>query len=556
MTGKSRVRHCLGRLSFLGRVGLFLLPQCAAISDFGVHQCESNADCAGVEAGIWRCEASRCLPGCVSNEHCASHDPRAPICSEPAGQCVSLTTETGECYASAGFDPASASLLTARDMVVIGAFAPTLRSSMWLTLQLATTEINAQWRAAQPSFGKPLVTVLCQDSFSSIDAGMDHLVHRLGAVALLASLEQRSLKTAIESASTNGLALFLSPGDRDSWDDSSDQAALVWYRGSDYKDVVPAYPALIQQALSAAQAAGRDASELRVARLVSEATEDQDLARAVTELIAAGGVGEDELARAGRSRRFDLPEGPTDALEQSLLDYEPDLILVFAGGLGVVSPYAGRASVIGRLEMLGASKPNFRPFYILGPRNATDPSLSVLAMGNESFRARAIGLRAERALDPNIALPLSRRFNQAFPSLPPARAWSPAFGAYDSLYYLAYSVAAASVAAGVAIPTADSVAEGLARITDTNGAPVEMAVPDGLSAVLMPDNGASRYDLYGTTGPASFDGDQHTRRGGERVYCWTDDGLLTDIATYDEGRRDLTVSPSNCALALFPLEAR
>src|SRR5215510_14694377 len=75
-------------------LGILLLgaPGCTALSDFSVHQCETHADCASFEGGVWRCDDARCVPGCASNDHCAATYPGAPLCTEPGGSCVSITT--------------------------------------------------------------------------------------------------------------------------------------------------------------------------------------------------------------------------------------------------------------------------------------------------------------------------------------------------------------------------------------------------------------------------------------------------------------------------------
>src|SRR5690242_15550063 len=149
---------------WIGATCLLCAAACTALSDFSVHQCELHADCSHLEGGAWQCLDSRCVPGCASNEHCSATDPRTPICSEPGGECVSLSSADGTCFASTGFDPVASASSTAQEMRIVGAFAPSVRSSTWLTLKLAADEINAAGGVASAGGDQPLVVVLCQDS--------------------------------------------------------------------------------------------------------------------------------------------------------------------------------------------------------------------------------------------------------------------------------------------------------------------------------------------------------------------------------------------------------
>lgn len=185
------------------------VASCSLLSDFSVQQCQVSADCDVTGGEVTSCDQGRCIPGCEDNGQCSARDSRFPICTRHQGECVSLLTPEDECYSAAGYDETAISGVTAQDLTFMGAFAPTLRSSSWLTLLLGTGEINASGGVLTGGSRRPLVTVLCQDSTSTLDAALDHLVHDLGARALVASLEDSQLRAALERPSTRGQALYL-----------------------------------------------------------------------------------------------------------------------------------------------------------------------------------------------------------------------------------------------------------------------------------------------------------------------------------------------------------
>jgi hypothetical protein len=194
-----------------------------------------------------RCQASRCVPGCASNGHCTAVDPRFPLCHATSGECVSLTSEAGECYASAGYDEAAQSQAALEDLFIVGAFAPTVRSSLWLTVQLAVDEINAQCGLPHRGGTQPLVVVLCDGSEGMAASSIQHLAGHLRAPTLLASVDASSLDIAVDSPSARDVSLLLSPNGSTSPGSRDADARSLWYLGGDYRDVVPAYTPLVRR---------------------------------------------------------------------------------------------------------------------------------------------------------------------------------------------------------------------------------------------------------------------------------------------------------------------
>jgi hypothetical protein len=532
--------------AWMGVGALFAAAACTAVSDFSVHQCDVHADCAHLEGGAWQCEDARCVPGCASNQHCAATDPRSPVCPEPGAQCVSLSTAEGACYASTGFDPVASGPLTARDMLWVGAFAPTLRSSTWLTLKLAADEINAAGGLSSVQGPQPLVVVLCQDSTDAVDVAMDHLVLELGARGLVGSLADEALRVALERAPSKDRALLLSPNGANAASASADEAEqLLWYWGSAYDRVLPVYPALVDRVVRASSLALLP-DNYHIAIVRSRDREDQQLAEAASSAISVGGVASEDLARFGRLRTFVLPPG--SAPPADLADYAPDLVLLFAGGHDPLSPYAERSSVVGGLQALEAQQPGFRPVYVFGPRNAYDAELSSLARGNPDFRARALLVTADRQSDPGMVDLLASRFAAAYPALPAAAAGLRAVDpVYDTLYYLALAIDAAS---GAGPLTASAVRDGLVRVTDPLSEPASLGSSTWeRTRQLLHSRGS--INLSGTSGPAAFDAAGRTRPGPAGVRCWRADGTLVTRGTYDETTTSLVSEPAECAEEAF-----
>jgi hypothetical protein len=458
---------------------------------------------------------------------------------------VSLLTPAGECYSAAGYDETAVSRVTAQDLIFMAAFAPTLRSSSWLTLQLGTGEINRAGGVPTGGSLRPLILLLCQDSTVTLDVAMDHLVHELGVRALVASLEDIQLRAALERPSTRGQALYLSPNGSDSWSSSSDAAeSLLWHLGASYSEVVRVYPALLERVLANFERAGGRLDEFRMAVLESDAREDRDLASAVLEQLRAS-LNVEQFRREGRLRSFDATAVQRE--QTDLLSYAPDVVLVFAGGLASVSPYPERANVVALLEEAEPAMVPFQPYYVFGPRNSQDISLATLAARSESFRQRAVGVTAERPLEPERARAVDERFRAAFPELSTELALGVSFATYDALYYLA---SAWAVAAPTALPvTATSIAENFERVTAPGGEPIDLAAPFAEISTSLRERAPQLFNASGTTGPAEFDA-QRTRSALPRVYCWPSGGSSALVAQYDAAQ-ELSVVRSDCARDLL-----
>jgi hypothetical protein len=533
-------------------VGAFL--SCTTFSDFDVHQCSSHADCASIAGPILRCEHSLCKQGCASNRHCASIDPSRPLCQYVGGECVGAVSEIPECYLSTGYVDARMGERTLADMVQVGAFAPTLRSSTWLTLQLASDEINAAGGIAVAGELMPVLLTLCDGSQDAVGRAMDHLINRLQVRAVLASLEDAALSIAIQQPSTAGGALLVSPNYAPlDASNPSNARQWIWYLGSRYGDVVAAYPSLLGRVVDAAEGRGRARDVFKIAVILDEAREDQQLSDAVARVVDIDGTGATALTAQDRMHVFrpytGLPEERSAEFAR-LANYAPDLVLVFAGGVAETPARQPRALLIRDLESAYAAL-SVAPFYIFGPRNVEDASLRAFALESASFRGRAAGIRASRPIDMTIGAPMFERFRTAFPEAlydDGGMIASPTI--YDAIFYLVYAVAAAPRTGGLL--EAVDVRDGLIRVTSSAGEHVVVGSgPDGLERANALQLDRVAISLSGTSGPAEFEPSLQSRPAAVRVYCWNGADDVTDVATYDPVGAELQNVSRGCAQEAF-----
>ncbi len=473
-----------------------------------------------------RCEDARCVPGCESNAGCAAIDPRLPICQRPGGPCVGLLDRRGECYSHTGYDHLAAAELTAEDLPLIGAFVPTLKSSTWLTLELAVSEINQSGGLPWEDTLRPLVVVVCSEEREAVAGAMSHLVGDLGIRSILASLEASAMRPALDQAARSGGAFLLSPHGYESSSVADPASYRAWHLGPDYGLTAAAYAPLLRRVVAAFAARGVEPSALRVASVVSDAVEDAGLWNAVAQTIAVGSDDFESLVRLGRGKVFDGFRGELEEIV-AIANFTPHVVLVFAGGSFQVAPYPQRSSVIRRLEEV---REGWEPTYILGPRNPGDPSLRRWAASSESFSRRAVGLRSDRERDAALHASLLTRFRGAFPRAEEEPGdLTVSAEVYDALYFLAY----ASIAASTEEILESTLLASRISPMERDEEPVVVGPADYRRAVELL-RARVVFDLRGVGGGLSFDeGPVRARSGRVRAYCWNRAGDVIDVAHYD-----------------------
>jgi hypothetical protein len=493
---------------------------CTLVSSFEVRECQRDTDCTLPMESVGHCERSVCESGCRDNHQCLSIDPRYPICSQAGGECVGLTNGTGECYVSSDYVDDTMGGFTADQMTIVGAFMPRVRSSEWLTVQLAAAELTSTGLFAQ----SPLLVVACSDALENVAVGMAHL-DRLGVTALLAPADEAALAALVNVPSAAQGKVFLSPGGVSPAPVETARDA-VWYLGASYADVIQAYPPLIA-ALVAEAAASAGGAPLKIASVSGSAAEDVRIAERIYGAIQVNGVDARRLEIEDRLRRFPLADAPEQRarVAAELAAYAPDIVLWFAGGQFSDPAHEERAAAVRQIEALLSTATRGKPTYLFGPRNMDDASLRSLASRDESFRARAVGLRADRTGEPPIMAGLFERFEASFPSAATQpRPLYPAPSVYDAFHSLTYGLAITRASRG-------DLRDIVARAGD--GVSLVSVGPAGLEQAAQLLSAATPFGVAGTSGPLTFDPEGHARRANVRVYCWPDGIRITDVAEFD-----------------------
>lgn len=522
---------------------------CSLVSEFDVHQCDSDAECRTLLGKALRCEDSRCVVGCQSNSECIAFDPRRPICPRFGGTCASLTSGDA-CPISSAYDDASMGPLTGENMTIIGGFATSYRSPTWLSASLAIDELNAA-RATATVEAPPAIVIMCNDTPEASRHALEHLVLDLGTHAILATLDNESLKRALTHAPTAGQAVFVIPGSLPlGADTEAAPGSLLWYLGGNQLDAARVFPALMSLVLPTL---GGSAGQLpRVASLVGPDSEDDLLADAFESSLGIQGLGLQDLRRRGAYLRMEVQEPLSeDGLPSQLRDiaegYAPQLVWVFVG-----PRLAERAltALEQALRTVGAAE----PLYVLGPRSHDDSALRGFAASSATFGDRAIGIGVMRGHDASILDPLRERYSTAYPEAVAGgvhREVAPLI--YDATYYLAYAMSHAQSSARIlgTSASAAAVAGGMHAVTQPTGSRVTVGPgPGGLDLALPLLSRAEAINLIGTSGAAEFDGNLQVRSAPAFLFCWQPDGTIREVGRFDS-RDGLDLVATPCGRSLF-----
>ncbi|HTV24348.1 MAG TPA: hypothetical protein VMG12_36900 [Polyangiaceae bacterium] len=497
--------------------GLIGALNCTLLSNFDSGACDSDVDCQALGETSTYCEAGRCLEGCRDNHQCFVADSRFPLCNRSLERCVALASPEQECTVSSGYDDASMGEASVDELTILGAFAPTLESSSWLTLQLAALEIRQSPLATSDGLLAPLMLVLCDDAPDQVSVAMTHLVRDLKARAAVASFDDAVRADAI--AASNNLAFLLSPDGRV----GSPLTELSYHLGGDYSSLVPLYSTLFDS-LSRLLPMRSPARPYRAAILIGS-EEDDAIARIVREALVLDGLRASTLVDHDRLRSYRL-EAEAEARVRAasdLVSFAPDVVFVFTSGVQAGAQREERARVLGTLEEQSAAMPDWSPLYVIGPRRAGDTYVDSLARVNPSFRSRAISVAVGMS-DERESAALRTRFATQFPrAAAPQIAW-PSPGLYDAFYYLAYA-AAAGRERGALGP--EQFISGMTKVTDPAGAVVHVGPgSEGLALGGELLRAGKAVDLHGITGSGPFDRGQRLRSGAPAAYCWKEDGSL------------------------------
>ncbi len=503
---------------FGGILGAAMAWGCTLVSDFEIQQCVEDDDCQpSRDAPVRICEAQRCVAGCADNGQCdkelSGGGAAYWMCPTRGAECVNLLSS--ECFGTLGPEPSSLGTLRGEDLALIGLFAAPVPGAQptpaELTYRLAISDLNEE--GGLPGImrpPRPVVGVICDDTRAATDAGIAHLVDRLGVRAVLAALEPEPLRAAVEGQdpSVFFLSPFLDPGPVIARTDA------LWYLFDEQAAIAPAYVPLlarVQDRLARERQVAPEA--VRMALVVStesDADADRRLKLAVERELGGAMASQAELLLGRNAEEFGLgAESELGGAVEAIIAYQPDVVLLFASGN--FASGRERSAIVTEIErgwLTGAQ----RPLYVGAPANFDTRELT--ALGEDAdFRRRFVGLNAYREFDG----PLARNLADAYESFENRDTrFAAAANLYDAVYYLAYALSAA-YRPEIADQT-NAVFHGFQSITDLSGERVEVG-PLGKDAAFEHLYDRKPFALHGVTGPPDFDPVTHHRPSGASGYC-------------------------------------
>jgi len=532
---------------------------CSAFLELETSQCQTTRDCEALGpsfAGL-ECRSGSCLPppssvgsnggegaggdtsslkGCVSNAECvAAHLGEPYACLVRGEDCVPLKTEA--C-------PLVFGDYQHENAVYFGAFlnvpaAAPLSQMSTLNVRLAVDEFNGSVGGLPGGpLGKlrPLVTVVCRNDPSLVEAGATHLADDLAVPAILSHLPSADNKRFFVDHALPKQILVMNPGFADNTLTSLSDSGLFWHVIGDIRDVGPVYVPL----LARVEAYVAASEPMRVAMLVSKRYAEESIANTITPLLEFNGKSitdnGENFFTVSIPALADEPTADYSAVNSALLAFRPHVVIAITREEFV-------SKILPAVEGAwpGAASGQARPFYVLPTSLSGNLDLlNYLALDSgsntsEGKRKRFVGVAPESAPDLTLYNQFLVRFRSAYPQFD-----NP--GGFENFYDAVYLLTNAMFAAG-SVPklTGPDIARGMQRIISGNLSidvgPTTIA--DGFSALAAGGN----IRLNGTMGPADFDPGVGSRRGNGSVYCVQRTGpqvsFSYDVLRYDRDARAL-----------------
>jgi hypothetical protein len=563
----------LGRTTAL-LATLMAQPGCSAFLEFETSQCEKTSDCQALGpsfAGL-ECRSGSCVAplssvgsspgaggggeggaggdgninpgGCISNAQCVQDNLGEPYaCLVPGKDCVPLKTDA--CPLVFGdYEHENAVYLGA--FLNVPASAPLSQMST-LNVRLAVDEFNGSVGGLPGGpLGKlrPLVTVVCRNDATLIEAGAAHLIEELAVPAVLSHLPSADNKRFFVDHALPKQILVMNPGFADNTLTSLSNNGLFWHVIGDIRDVGPAYVPL----LARVEAYLAPSEPLRVAMLVSKRYGEESIANTITPTLRFNGKSVTEngssFFTASVPALADEPAADYSTVNSALLAFRPHVVIALTR-----EEFASK--ILPPLEggWAGAASGQARPFYLLPTSLSGNLDLlNYVALDSgsntsEGKRKRFVGVAPESAADLTLYDQFLVRFRTSYPQFQ-----NP--GGFENFYDAVYLLGNAMFAAG-SVPklTGPDIARGMQRIIAGNlqidVGPTKIA--DGFSALAAGGN----IRINGTMGLADFDPGVGSRHGNGSVYCIQRTGPQVSFA-YDVLRYDQSAQALRGTFPCFP----
>ena len=520
-----------------------------------------GGDDSEAEAGLP--DAPPDAPGCTTYTDCTPTSTQHPevACDTNSGTCVQLTTD--ECpFVLPEYNTWSTTLT--QPPLFLGAFA-TLPSSFktdpsYLNYKLVINDftnfggIPAGPPAAPGKTGQVMPVVVICDNSANIHTAIAHLQTDLHVPGIITNLDSVALKTAFLNDLYPGGTFTINAFSANSSivPPTLTTDGLLWHMLGQPGDSAPAYAAFfprvesyvrgLQNLGSPSADAGSEAGDggdggdagaawtpLRVATVTGNATDTEDLAGAVMQVLQWNGQSKDANATAGLYLNVNIdsiltPGNTVNSIAagsgfssavNALLNFRPNVVVSFAS-----------EEFVRLLEVLetrwsnttDAGAPNPKPFYLIGPYNQISTELlsgfvgAGTAAPTEARRMRIAGIDVATTTDTTDYMNYVNHFLGVYPG---QQADLGQENYYDAMYFLVYSV----VAAGHVAPLgganlAQSVQRLVAGTQYSMGPGSDMG--NIVGALSAPQG---KISLFGALGPPTFDLRTDARIGQGGVYC-------------------------------------
>jgi branched-chain amino acid transport system substrate-binding protein len=506
----------------LAIAALLGMSACSLLLESSTSQCANDGDCQsrGGDFAAAVCTNARCVApdmmmmmqtaACTTNQGCITTLGAPAICRASDHKCAALlSTECTKVYGD----------ITSDDTIVLGLIFSITGTNgpsgiaRQNSAELALNEIK-QSVGGIPTGADgrphPLAVVECDDNLDSVKPAM-HLAVDVGVPAIIGvASSTRVIDVATMVTIPDGV-LLISPSATSPAITSLQDKNLVWRTAP--SDVLQAV-AIVDQ-LPAVEAAYRTANmvpaatKLHATFVYINESYGLGLDEEVTKSGTFNGKPLGDPSNVGLIAPLSYEPNPTDLQAQitaTLAQNPRPAVIVAFGSTEIITQY------IGPLEAAwGATVP--RPLYLVSDAVQKTELLDLVAT-NDDLRKRIRG---------SVPSPGSSADFKSFVFKYEGMFGAPApsvfgmSGSYDSVFLVAYSIAAA----GPRAITGDELQKGFARLI--SGTPVDVGgtnINTGLKLLASPGN----FDFEGASGPLDFDLTTGEARSNIDVWCIAKDG--------------------------------
>jgi hypothetical protein len=497
--------------------------------------------------------------GCASNSDCTASVTHPEVaCDVASGTCIQLTTD--ECPLVIGDYSAKI-----EPPLFFGSFATLPPNALqshpsFLNYTLAINEFTFSGGIpAGPGNGLRMPVAIVCNSGADVHKAAVHLQSDLHVPGIVAALDSVTLRTEFVNDFFPASTFVINPFGANSTIVSPTLTTngLLWHMLGQASDSAAAYAAFFprvetyvrttQNLTKVASDGGTTPVPMRVATVTANATDTQDLATSVEDILQWNGQTLAQNTAAGLYKSVtiesilngqSLSSIDVSTAVTTLLNFRPNVIVSFAS-----------SEFITLLEVLeddwpsttDAGAPNPLPFYLLGPYNQVSQELlggfigSGTSVPTEAKRKRIAGIGVASATDTHELVAYQNRFLGEFPNGQSSLGQE---NYYDAMYVMVYSIVGAGRVPNLAGP---NLGQGILRLlSGTSYDEGPGGAMGNIFGALSSPNGT--VSLFGADGPPDFNRATGARIGQGSVYCVNRD--VTSGApsyVYDV----LTLSPSD-----------